>query len=225
MTSILLWYPSCKHIPSRSTIQRCQDSLTLSQSYAVTFSGWFIAAITNSHLCQYLDLGAMLALGAFLQILAHTLRCWVPPFPLFAITFGIASVGQAYQDAHANNFVASVKAAHRWLGVIHATYSFGCLVGPFVSTAVASASTDSRWELFYTVPLGLGVLNLALCIFAFRDTFRIKFKQPADLENEEGSRNKGALVLMKETLRTPNVWLLSLFYFFYLGVVITANGM
>lgn len=193
-------------------------------SYGVTFSGWFFAAITNSHLCQYLDLGAMLVLGAFLQVLAHALRCWTPPFALFAVTFGIVSLGQAYQDTHANTFVASVKTAHRFLGLIHAMYSGGCLVGPFVSTAIASADTPSRWNLFYTFPLGLGVVNLALCIIAFRDSLAIKTKHATGPDIQGGSRNDGAMAEIKETLKTPSVWPLSLFYFFYLGVIITASG-
>ncbi|GME27501.1 mfs drug transporter [Neofusicoccum parvum] len=140
------------------------NTAMVSVIYAVTFSGWFFAAASNSHLCQCLDLGAMLALGAVLQILAHALRCWMPPFALFALTFGIASLGQAYQDTHANTYVASVKAAHRWLGLVHAMYMAGCLVGPFVSNAIASADTPSGWNLFYTFPLGLGVANFVLTI-------------------------------------------------------------
>ncbi|KAB2580505.1 hypothetical protein DBV05_g931 [Lasiodiplodia theobromae] len=200
------------------------NTAMISIVYGVTFFGWFIAAVTNSHLCQYLDLGAMLVLGAFLQVLAHALRCWTPPFALFAVTFGIVSLGQAYQDTHANTFVASVKTAHRFLGLIHAMYSGGCLVGPFVSTAIASADTPSRWNLFYTFPLALGVLNLLLCIFAFRDSLAIKTKHATSPDIQGGSRNDGAMAEIKETLKTPSVWLLSLFYFFYLGVIITASG-
>ncbi|EKG11611.1 Major facilitator superfamily [Macrophomina phaseolina MS6] len=200
------------------------NTAMVSVIYAITFSGWFFAAITNSHLCQYLDLGAMLALGAVLQILSHALRFWFPPFPLFAITFGMVSLGQAYQDAHSNNFVSSVEAAHRWLSAIHATYSGGTLLGPFVSTAIASAETPSRWNLFYTVPLVLGVANIILCIFAFWDTLRLKTTPSINSETIDESRNREALNHVKETLRTPSVWLLSLFYFFYLGASSTANG-
>ena len=35
--------------------------------YGVTFCGWLFAALSNSFICQYLDLGAMLALGATFQ--------------------------------------------------------------------------------------------------------------------------------------------------------------
>ncbi|RMJ20885.1 Mfs transporter, partial [Aspergillus sp. HF37] len=99
----------------------------------------------------------MLFLGATLQVVAHALRFWLPPFSLFAAaTFWLVSLGQAFQDSHANSFVATVDAAHRWLGFIHAMCAAGCLFAPLAATAVASAQSPSKWSLFYTVPLGLG---------------------------------------------------------------------
>lgn len=167
----------------------------------------------------------MLLLGACAQVLAHALRCWQPPFPLYVVTFFLASLGQAYQDTHANTFVASLRRAHRWLGFIHAMYTAGCLVGPFVSTAVASAKQPSHWALFYTVPLGLGCVNFMLASVAFRDRVRFKRREktPAT-DNPEGSRRQDALSEIHRTLLTPGLWLLSLYFFFFLGAAITAGG-
>lgn len=196
----------------------------------------------------------MLAIGAAFQITAHALRAWDPPFGLFAVTFWLVSIGQAYQDTHGNTFVAGTKGAHRWLAFIHAMYAAGCLVGPFVSTAVASAGAVSRWYLFYTFPLGLGVANLALVLVAFRDTIKLKTKtkaatpdsrnqptveqdrssssSPASARSATGelqeqvqvSRSKGAVTLIKATLSMRSVWLLCMFFFFYLGSALTASG-
>jgi MFS family permease len=114
-------------------------------------------------------------LGAALQIIAQALRAWETPFPLFVITFWLTSVGQAFQDTHANSCVASEsKGAHRWLGFIHAMYMAGCLVAPFAASPIASAKNPSVWYLFYTVPAGLGAINLVMCLLAFRSTFRLK---------------------------------------------------
>jgi fucose permease len=165
----------------------------------------------------------MLVLGASLQLLAHVLRSWLPPFGLFAATFFLAHLGQAYQDAHVNTYVSSVKSAHRWLGFIHAMYMLGCGTGPFIATAVAAANNPSRWNLFYTFPLGLCVINVMITAYAFRHTLKWKRKIASNEENPQ-SRNKGALKEIKETIRIPSMWLLSLFFFFFLGVAITAGG-
>jgi hypothetical protein len=166
----------------------------------------------------------MLTLGAALQILAHILRTWLPPFPLYAVTFLLASLGQAFNDTHANTFVSSQHGAHRWLGFIHAMYMAGCLAGPFVATAVASANTDSQWNLFYIFPLGLGVMNLAFVTLSFHDRMALGKQRREENSNEVGSTGKNALREIKATLSTPGVWLLSLFFFFFLGAAITAGG-
>lgn len=175
----------------------------------------------------------------------------MPPFPLFVITFFLVSLGQAFNDTQANTFVASTKGAYRWLALIHASYMAGCLVGPFVATAVASASASasastlgglrSRWYLFYTFPAGIGVMNLALVSYAFRDSLRprklsttaLNAGENTERHGETGaaqvdadpeSRNEDATRLIKSTLRRPSVLLLSLFYFFYIGSSITLSG-
>ncbi|MCJ1296186.1 hypothetical protein MMC34_007752 [Xylographa carneopallida] len=191
--------------------------------YAASFAGWLVCAVTNSHLLRYLDTGAILVLGAGLQLLAHVLRPWGPPFPLFALSFFIASLGIAFQDSHSNTFVSTVKSAHRWLGFIHAMYALGLLISPFVATAVASSTPN--WRLFYLCLMGLGIVNIMFVAVAFRDTLRVLPQQT----EESGSvarigRNKAAMSSIIETSKLPGVWLLSMFFFFYLGVGITAGG-
>ncbi|KJR85174.1 MFS transporter [Sporothrix schenckii 1099-18] len=204
-----------------------------SSVYGANFVGWFVAALSNTHLCQHLSLGAMLLLGAVLQTLAHALRPWHPPFALFAASFVLSSLGQAYQDTHGNTFAAGVRpAAHRWLALIHASYAAGLFCGPFASTAVASSasSSASRWSLFYYVPLGLGVLNVGLVAYAFRDVLSIKTRSKsaaaADTAAADASpgSDRRALDLVQTALRSKNVWLLSLFFFFFLGAGVTASG-
>ncbi|KAK5655242.1 hypothetical protein OQA88_5809 [Cercophora sp. LCS_1] len=200
------------------------NTAIVSSLYAAAFSGWLLAAFSNAHLSQRLDLGAMLMLGAFLQTLANILRAWpTPPFVLYVFTFLFASLGQAYQDTHANTFVASRGGhAHRWLGFIHAMYMAGVFVAPFASASIAASSKSSPWYLFYTVPLALGVLNMALVLVAFRDSIKM-ISKPAQ-GSEEAGAGKSATTLVKDALSRRSVWQLSLFFFFYLGAVLTAGG-
>ncbi|KAG9388175.1 FucP Fucose permease [Pyrenophora tritici-repentis] len=116
--------------------------------YGATFLGWLFAAAKNSHLIRYLNLGAILTLGAFIQLLAHTLRCWTPPCALYVITFFFQATGMAYNESHANTFVASIDGAHRLLGFIHAMYALGCLISPFVATAIAARGMSIGSKLF-----------------------------------------------------------------------------
>ncbi|KDN70984.1 putative glucose and galactose transporter [Colletotrichum sublineola] len=195
--------------------------------YGANFLGWFLAALTNTYFGQNLNLGGLLTLGAFIQVLAHALRVWRPPFPLFVASFWLVCLGQAYQDAAANAYVASVKAAHRWLASIHALYMAGCLIAPFVATPISSTGNTSRWYLFYIFPLAVGVVNLALTSYAFRDTI-IAGRRRGILERGhpemEVGETKSASALMKSALMTKSLWMISLFFFFLLGASITASG-
>jgi fucose permease len=185
-----------------------------------------LTALTNSHASKFLSLGLLLVLSATLQLLSQCLRPWKPPFPLFAVTVFLTGLGQAYQDSHANTFVTSVPDAHNWLGFIHAMYGLGCLVAPFVATAVASANEPSRWMLYYLFPLGLSVINVISVVVAFRDSIHLipRTLGSSEIIEESGGRNKSAMRELRQLMKLRSVWIISLFFFFYLGVGVTSCG-
>lgn len=140
------------------------------------------------------------------------------------MSFFLAAIGAAFQDAQANSFVATVKSAHRWLGVIHASYGAGCVVGPLVAAAIAS-NRPGHWPLFYGFAIGVAGLNMGLVTWAFWEDATFGKKAVEESEEEvQGSFGK-AWVEMRETAAQKEVWLLSVFYFFYLGLGITLGGM
>lgn len=205
-----------------------------------------IGAFTNPALAPHLKLGQLLCLGALLQLAAQVLR----PFgwsglPAFAVSFFLQSLGTAYQDALGNTFVSGVRAAHRWLGFIHAMYALALLVGPLLATAIASNATpgsgfvggEESWKRTYFVTVGLGVVNVAWVAIAFRDTLGVPGRDDGVLRggDEEGAgRAMGeeqdkqtalsALRDMGTMLKVKDVWLISLFFFFALGAAQTAGG-
>jgi fucose permease len=199
--------------------------------YLSSFMGWLLVALVGSHVVTYLRIPGTLMLGAVFQVLAQVLRGWTPPFPLFAASFCVASLGQALQDSSANTFVAGVgDRAHRWLGAVHASYGLGCMVGGLVSAAVAGGG-QGWWARYYWVVLGVGAANAGLVASSFGSQW---FKHEAHSENDDETEpqvhdetsNKSKLALdgLKQALRNKIVWVVSLFYFFHLGVVITAGG-
>ncbi|KAH8586468.1 putative MFS transporter [Bisporella sp. PMI_857] len=187
--------------------------------YLATFLAWLLAALTNAPLPHHLTLRALLTLGATLQLLSQALRPWNPPFPLYTFTFFLAGLGQAYQDAHANTFVASIPTSgtHNRLGLIHAMYGLGCLVSPFVATGIAGMR-DGRWMLFYVFPLGLSAVNVVLVLFAFSGPFIV------DDRGGERISNRSARQEIRTVFKSRGFWLLSLFYFFHIGVCSTTAG-
>lgn len=196
--------------------------------YGVQFLGWLLAALIGGYARITLGTGGMLILGAFLQFIAQVFRFWIPPFGLFATTFFVVALGQAFQDTQANTFVSNVKHAHRWLGVIHGCYALGGLVGPLIAAALAS-NFEGQWAKFYTVPLGIGFVNVVFCVYAFRDETpayaRLKHRHVHNMQTTgDVRRSTFAAKELAATAKQKGVWLLSLFFFLYLGAAITAGG-
>ncbi|KAG4026465.1 hypothetical protein MFRU_040g00240 [Monilinia fructicola] len=205
--------------------------------YLSSFLGWIFAAISIPIL-QSLNfgIGAILLLGASFQLLALFSRVWGPPWVLLVVSFGLAALGQAYQDAQANTYIAQVgDKAHRWLGVVHAAYSVGCLVGPLAVTGVASVKPD-HWTWSYGALAGVAGLNVALVIWAFGGALSkigqgdLETEPSAEVQSEEqgdvgDARGRhGVWKEIGEILRAKTVWLISLFFFFHLGSSVTIGG-
>ena len=180
--------------------------------YGATFLGWLFAAATNGHMARYLRLGTILTLGAGIQVVAHCLRCWTPPFPLFVVTFFLQAAGMAYNESHANTFVASLKSAHRPLSFIHAMYALGTLVSPFVATGVASA-VPTRWALYYVYLVGIGVLNMLAVGITFRESLKMHTSptSPAGQTTAVTSRRKQGNKDVMTALKSPPVYLCLLY--------------
>ncbi|KAM0124040.1 hypothetical protein ACHAP3_010645 [Botrytis cinerea] len=222
-----------------SLIPYILDTYTLSTSsiaflYLSCFLGWAFAAISIPFLQTNLRLGigGILLLGASLQLLTQFIRIWGPPWPLFVVSFGLAALGQAYQDAQANTYIAQVgDKAHRWLGVVHAAYSVGCLLGPLAVTAVATAK-PVHWMESYGALAGVAGLNVCLVVWAFARELVIKplHDQNNEERGEEGEQSdharRGSAMWrdVVEILGAKSVWVISLFFFFHLGSSITIGG-
>jgi fucose permease len=129
----------------------------------------------------------------------------------------------AYNESHANTFVASIDGAHRLLGFIHAMYALGTLVSPFVATAIATKVPD-KWPLFYIYLVGIGVVNTLVVAVTFHDSLKPHLKPVSGEGLDSTSRSKTANRDIIAALRSPPVYLLSMFYFFMLGTGITAGG-
>ncbi|KAK8002012.1 MFS general substrate transporter [Apiospora marii] len=212
--------------------------------YASTFAGWLLAAATGPLLTAHLTLGQLLAAGAALQLLAQCLRPWGGGglFPLYCVTFFIQSLGMAYQDSHANTFVSGLaNVPHRWLGFIHACYALGCLVGPLIATGLATSAktplgaTDTTgvesWKRVYFILIGIGVVNMVGVVAAFRDSLCGDSSRlpaypttTAMTGNSPRQRTSAAFRELAILFRSRALWLLSLFYFFNFGALLTAGG-
>ena len=144
----------------------------------------------------------------------------------------------AFQDTHANTWASGLPRAHRSLGFIHAMFALGCLVGPLVATAVASAESAGKglglesWRMAYFPLIGVHVVNLVGVLAAFRDPLWSRNRQPSTPDDQDGDqdqreqrRNKEALKDIGQLIKLKNFWLIGGFYLFNCGAWSTAGGL
>ncbi|KAH8898815.1 MFS general substrate transporter [Thozetella sp. PMI_491] len=181
--------------------------------YLTNFCGSAVAAFTNVHLTARFGMGGVYTGSALVIMLAYALNAWKPPFPLFACSYFFSGLGIAFMDAQANTYVANLDNAHRWLGILHSIYGVGGLISPLAATALASHTP--HWYYFYLVLLGTATLNTMLLAWNFRDGL---FKPTEQVSSSDASRR------LKDALTQRSVWVMSLFFFLYVGVEVTAGG-
>ncbi|RSL90940.1 hypothetical protein CEP51_000461 [Fusarium floridanum] len=185
--------------------------LPVATLYLVNFSGWFLAALTNVHIASRLGMGGTLVIGASIQLIAYALTFWKPPFLVFSSSFFFTGLGVAYLDAQVNTYVAHMRNSHRWLGVLHAAYGLGALLSPIA--AALFATKTPYWHLFYLLMLFMTVCNILS--WSFRDSL---------FKSSNGADGEGAGDQLKAALSEKSVWMISLFFFLYVGAEVTAGG-
>ena len=188
--------------------------LQVSMIYLVNFMGWLVACFANIHVCSYLGTGGTLVLGASIQCFGYALMFWSPPFPLFMAAFFFSGCGVAFQDAQMNTFTITVKDAHRWLGVLHAVYGVGTIVGPLIANTIASRMPV--WHHYYLVTMFLAALNIASLAWTFRKGL---------FRPNVGSTKETAGKELRDTVANWTVWIFNGFFFLYVGAEVTAGGM
>lgn len=137
----------------------------------------------------------------------------------------------AYQDSHANTFVSGIaNAPHRWLSFVHACYALGCFAGPLIATGFATSiktTTVEGWRMVYFVFIVIGSLNMVGVATAFKDSLWSKLSSATTTTDNEPTQRRRIRVVIQEMsalFRSKSIWLLSLFYFFNLGALLTAGG-
>ncbi|PWY89298.1 MFS general substrate transporter [Aspergillus heteromorphus CBS 117.55] len=187
--------------------------LQVSMIYLVNFTGWVIASFANIHVCSYIGTGGTLVLGASIQCMGYALMFWSPPFPLFVAAFFFTGCGVAFQDAQVNMFIITVKDAHRWLGILHAVYGVGTVLGPLIANTIASRIPV--WHYYYLLTLLLGAVNISSLVWTFR-----KGLFSPNVSNAKDTAGKE----LRDTMSNRTVWIFNGFFFLYVGAEVTAGG-
>ncbi|GAA6010038.1 hypothetical protein JCM10207_007529 [Rhodosporidiobolus poonsookiae] len=133
--------------------------------------GFLLSSFLTSPLFDKFGLGKLIVIGAVLQGTAYALLIPAFPFPAFPVIYACGGLGLALQDAAANVYVASLPGSEKKLGWLHASYGLGAAVVPLAATAFASSGI--LFSRFYSISLGIAVINVVILLYAFKFSYRM----------------------------------------------------
>ncbi len=170
-------------------------------------TGYFISAMTISHLISVMRLGTLLTASTLLVVLGVTGYSLAPHWPVFVLSAPLIGLGSGAIDAGLNAYAAhhfSVKHVN-WL---HACYGIGAALGPAIMTAA----------LVHGAPYSLGYATIALLLVPLT----LSFVLTRNHWREEGSP-QAAPVRGFRGLAHPMVRLHAVLFFFYTGVEVAVG--
>ncbi|KAF8966641.1 MFS general substrate transporter [Flammula alnicola] len=183
--------------------------------------GFIVGALANMYLTDKFGFGKTLVLGSLCQVIAYSIQCSAPPFPVFVMAYTINGAGIALQDAQANGFVATLKNhAETKMGVLHAAYGLGAFASPLAATQFAQLP---RWSFHFLASLGIAVSNTIVLVSIFKlKTQDDCLEQAGEVIPEKTAESQGGT--FKQVTRTRAVHLLAIFILIYVGVEVTVGG-
>ena len=174
--------------------------------------GYFLSSFFAGQLTQRLGIGLLLTLSSLLVALAMFGNASAPWFAVFLASIFCWGLGSGAVDAGLNHYAAShFSPVHmNWL---HACYSLGATLGPFLMTA--SLTYAQSWRLGYAI---VGSL-----VFALMLVFAVTLKW-WDGGSTTKEISQSAPVSMRETLGQSLVWLQIATFALYTGLEFMVGG-
>lgn len=152
---------------------------TVSLLFVGQMVGFLAGALSNGWLTGRYGMGRVITAGAVVQAVGYVFLIPAFGFATFPICYAILGFGMSLQDAQANTFVASLPHADHKLHLLHASYGLGAVVCPLAATAFASSGI--KFSYFYSLSVGLALVNVGVLLWGFRFSYRM----PQDEEGGE----------------------------------------
>lgn len=180
---------------------------TVTALFFSQISGYFVAALTSSLLSHRIGLAQMVLLAAVsvtsaLYIYASTTHWFV-----MVATGTLLGLGIGLIDAGINTFIAHDRRANL-MGLLHAFYGIGALLGPAIATTLLASGIN--WRSAYGVFAAIVMLLVVGMIWVISQRQPLMPSPPSASEQSAGA-NLGL------ALKTPTVLIAGLLLLVYVG--------
>lgn len=180
---------------------------TVALLFLSQLTGYSVAALTSSLLSSRIGLARMLLLASISLTSALVMYALVAYWPLMVASGTLLGLGIGLIDAGINTYIADQRNANL-IGILHAFYGIGALLGPALATTLLLVGLG--WRFIYLVFAGVVGLTVAGMLWAVVYNY-----QPMTVRMTAPGTNAGASLRL--ALRTPTVLVAGLLLLVYVG--------
>ncbi|MBE9228502.1 MFS transporter [Phormidium sp. LEGE 05292] len=167
-------------------------------------SGYVVAALTSSLLSYRIGLAKMILLAAISVTSALCIYASTAYWSVMVITGTLLGLGIGLIDAGINTFMAQEQRNAHLMGLLHAFYGIGALLGPAIATTLLTM--EMSWRSIYWVFAGMvGLLALAMTWVVFG---RYPLMNSTSYAPGQSARTNLRLALKKPTVLVAGLLLL-----------------
>lgn len=132
-----------------------------------TAIGFILVALFSHKITSWLGgIQRCITFGSMITSIMYIFVLTGSKFPLIVTGFFFGGVGLAINLSQMNIFLTGLEKSSTALGYCHGSYGFGASVSPLIATQFIDRGIP--WHYFYLILLGLMLLNVVNCFFAFQ---------------------------------------------------------
>lgn len=184
------------------------SAATITLLFISQVTGYVIAAFSSSLLSSRIGLARMLLLASTTLTLALIIYALSPYWLVMVAAGSLLGLGIGIIDAGINTYVAQQDNADL-MGILHAFYGVGALLGPGVATTLLALNLN--WRQVYLVIAAVVSITIIGMLWASVNNYRPLNRKP-EASNTNGRQN------LSVALTTPKVLIAGLLLFVYVGV-------
>ena len=180
---------------------------TVTPLFFSQLAGYLVAALFNGWLIQRLGLARMLLFASVILGSALCLYGFSPAWIVMVMGGVVAGLGIGLIDAGINTYIADDQRNAHLMGMLHAFYGIGSLMGPAIATTVLALGLDWRTVYFiFASLLGLSILGLLWAVLVRYQPMMHSITQ------------SNAQIGLVKTLKMPSVLISGLLLLVYVGM-------
>ncbi len=188
---------------------------TISLLFISQVSGYIVAAIASSLISARIGLARMLMLAAISLTGALLIYALSPYWWVMVACGTFLGLGIGLIDAGINSYIANEQRHAHLMGILHAFYGIGALLGPAVATTLLAM--NQNWQFVYLVFAGVVGLMVAGMFWAVVYNY-------APMSKRSTISGTSANTNLRVALKTKTVILAALFLFVYVGTEVSIGN-